>query len=111
MPAEVAEEFMLQYYGGAVSIPAQIVVEHENPVLARGAVVAARRRVELRAAERGDKRRLLDLAERNAKLALEQDKLKTERRRQQRVEALDGLQQALGSTRCRCGSSASTSRT
>ena len=53
-------------------------------------------RVEVRAAERGDKRRLLELAERNAELALEQEKLKAERRRQQRVEALDDLQEELG---------------
>src|SRR5581483_6161860 len=52
--------------------------------------------VEIRAAERGDKRRILELAERNAKLALDQEQLRSERRRQQRVEALDGLQQALG---------------
>jgi excinuclease ABC subunit C len=52
--------------------------------------------VEIRAAERGAKRRILDLAERNARLALDQEKLKAERRRQQRVEALDGLQRALG---------------
>ena len=52
--------------------------------------------VEIRAAERGDKRRILELAERNARLALDQEKLKAERRRQQRVEALDGLQAALG---------------
>ncbi|MBW3653060.1 MAG: hypothetical protein KY433_05590 [Actinobacteria bacterium] len=34
--------------------------------------------------------------ERNAALALDQERLKDERRRQQRVEALDGLQEALG---------------
>ena len=50
----------------------------------------------MRTAERGDKRRILELAERNAQLALDQEKLKAERRRQQRVEALDGLQEALG---------------
>ena len=52
--------------------------------------------VELRAAERGEKRRILELAERNARLALDQERLKSERRRQSRVEALDGLQSALG---------------
>ena len=50
----------------------------------------------MRVAERGDKRRILELAERNALLALDQEKLKAERRRQQRVESLDGLQEALG---------------
>ena len=52
--------------------------------------------MELRAAERGEKRRILELAERNALLALDQERLRSERRRQSRVEALEGLQQALG---------------
>ena len=65
------------------------------PILAE--ILAARRggSVEIRAAERGDKRRILELAERNAQLALDQERLKAERRRQQRVESLDGLQGAL----------------
>jgi excinuclease ABC subunit C len=52
--------------------------------------------VEIRVAERGDKRRILELAERNAALALDQERLKDERRRQRRVAALEGLQKALG---------------
>jgi excinuclease ABC subunit C len=97
--AEVAEEFMLQYYGGAQSIPAQIVVQREvggNEALAAALAQARGGPVELRAAERGDKRRILELAERNALLALDQERLKDERRRQRRVEALEGLQIALG---------------
>jgi excinuclease ABC subunit C len=96
---EVAEEFVLQYYGDQMAIPAQIIVQHElEEREALGAALSDRRgtRVEVRAAERGDKRRILELAERNAKLALDQERMKAERRRQQRVEALDGLQEALG---------------
>ena len=52
--------------------------------------------VEVRAAERGDKRRLRELAERNARLALAQDKLRRERRRRERTEALAELAEALG---------------
>ena len=86
-----------------MSIPPQIIVQAPRSTTRRarprrwpsGAAGA----VELRAAERGDKRRILDLAERNAQLALDQEQLKTERRRQQRVEALDGLQDALGARR------------
>jgi excinuclease ABC subunit C len=97
--AEVGEEFMLQYYGGQSSIPALLVVQQElagRPALA--AALASRRGgpVELRAAERGEKRRILKLAERNAHLALEQEQLRAERRRQGRVDALEGLQQTLG---------------
>ncbi len=100
-PAIVAEEFMLQYYASALSIPALIVVqgtlETGSDLETLGALLAERRGgpVEIRAAERGGKRRILDLAERNARLALDQEKLKAERRRQQRVDALTGLQQAL----------------
>ncbi|MEA2215742.1 MAG: excinuclease subunit [Solirubrobacteraceae bacterium] len=97
-PGEVAEEFMLQYYGAGTSIPALLVVQRE--VGERGALadaLASRRGgpVELRVAERGEKRRILELADRNARLALDQDKLRSERRRQGRVEALEGLQTAL----------------
>jgi excinuclease ABC subunit C len=101
-PAIVAEEFMLQYYASALSIPPLIVVQNtmaEGSALdVLGAILAERRdgAVEIRASERGGKRRILDLAERNARLALDQEKLKSERRRQQRVDALTGLQQALG---------------
>jgi excinuclease ABC subunit C len=51
--------------------------------------------VEVRAAERGEKRRILELAQRNAGLALEEDQLKAERRREHRAQALDGLRVAL----------------
>jgi excinuclease ABC subunit C len=99
--ARASEEFLLQYYASAMSIPALIVVQGE---LAEGselgvlAEMLAERRggpVEIRAAERGGKRRILDLAQRNAQLALDQEKLRSERRRQQRVEALDALKTAL----------------
>src|SRR5829696_3557542 len=100
-PAIVAEEFMLQYYSSTLSIPSLVVVQSalakESELGVLGELLAERRGgpVEIRASERGGKRRILDLAERNARLALDQEKLKTERRRQQRVESLNGLQQAL----------------
>ena len=97
--AEVGEEFMLQYYGGYTSIPALLVVQRgldQRPALADALSSRRGGPVELRAAERGEKRRILELAERNALLALDQERLRSERRRQSRVEALDGLQAVLG---------------
>jgi excinuclease ABC subunit C len=100
-PAIVAEEFMLQYYASSLSIPSLIVVQHDlvegSEMELLGELLAERRGgpVEIRASERGGKRRILDLAERNARLALDQEKLRDERRRQQRVESLTGLQEAL----------------
>ncbi|HYM45332.1 MAG TPA: excinuclease ABC subunit UvrC [Solirubrobacteraceae bacterium] len=99
--AEVAFEFMLQFYAGHLSIPSLIVVQRELAASDPAALAAAleTRRggpVEIRAAARGEKRRMLELAERNARLALDQERLRAERRRQSRVDALEGLQQALG---------------
>ncbi len=100
---EVAEAFILQYYASAMTVPPLLIVQREigtppTPLAALAEALTARRggTVEIRASERGDKLRMLELAERNARLALDQEKLRSERRRQQRVEALDGLQQALG---------------
>ena len=96
---EVAEEFVLQYYASALAIPPQVIVPRGLPDVGVLAEALAERRggpVEVRHAERGDKRRIFELAERNARLALDQDRLRSERRRSRRIEALDGLQRALG---------------
>ena len=96
---EVTEEFIAQYYSAAPAVPRLVVV---GPALrdradVLGEALSARRGgpVEVRVAERGSKRRLRDLAARNATLALAQDKLRQERRRSQRVDALSALQDAL----------------
>jgi len=96
---DVVVEFVNQYYADQMGVPPQVIVQAEVPETEElAAALSARRgaRVEVRSAERGDKRRLLELAERNARLALDGEKLKAERSRQQRVEALDALQEALG---------------
>ncbi|MGC2373725.1 MAG: excinuclease ABC subunit UvrC [Solirubrobacteraceae bacterium] len=96
--AEVAEEFMLQYYGGPTSIPALLVVQPELAGHDALAQALSKRRsgpVRLHASERGDKHRILELAHRNALLALDQERLRDERRHQHRARALEGLQIAL----------------
>jgi excinuclease ABC subunit C len=97
---EVTEQFIAQYYSAAPAVPRLVVV---GPAIRDRADVlsdALRSRrdgsVEVRVAERGDKRRLRELAERNAKLALAQDQLRRERRRQQRVDAIATLADTLG---------------
>src|SRR5439155_634380 len=52
--------------------------------------------VEVRHAERGDKRQVWELALRNARLALDQNRLRSEHRRVQRIESLEALQRILG---------------
>ncbi len=97
--AEVTEEFLAQYYSAAPTVPRLVVV---GPAMRERAgllaeALSARRGgpVEVRVSERGSKRRLRELAERNAVLALAQDKLRQERQRSQRVDALSSLQDAL----------------
>jgi excinuclease ABC subunit C len=96
---EVTEEFLAQYYAAAPSVPRLIVVgealRDRAKVIAEALSAQRGGAVEVRVAERGDKRRLRELAERNAGLALAQDRLRRERRRQQRVDALSELQDAL----------------
>jgi excinuclease ABC subunit C len=96
---EVVEEFVLQYYGTSPAIPPQILVPRSTGNLEAIEDALSDRRgaaVELRHPERGDKRRIFELAQRNARLALDQDRLRSEHRRVQRVEALEMLQAALG---------------
>jgi excinuclease ABC subunit C len=97
---EVAEEFALQYYAHSPAIPPQVIVPRglgRERADALGLLLSQRRNgpVEVRHAERGDKRRIYELAERNARLALDQDRLRSEKRRMQRVEAVESLQKAL----------------
>jgi excinuclease ABC subunit C len=97
---EVAETFLLQYYGAAPAIPGRVIVGPElrgrTDVLAEALSSQRDSQVEVRVASRGDLRRMRELAEKNANLALAQDKLRREHRRQQRVESLSALQDALG---------------
>ncbi|GIK77537.1 MAG: UvrABC system protein C [Actinomycetes bacterium] len=97
---EVAEQFLAQYYSASPTVPPLVVVGPElasrTGLLAEALSDRRGAAVEVRAAERGDKRRLRELAERNAKLALAEDGLRRERRRRQRTEALAGLAEALG---------------
>jgi excinuclease ABC subunit C len=98
--AEVTEEFIGQYYSASPSMPRTIIVgpELRDRVGVIAEALSERRGspVEVRAAERGDKRRLRELAERNARLALDQDRLRREHRRTRRVESLASLGEALG---------------
>jgi excinuclease ABC subunit C len=92
------EAFCLEYYGSAPSIPPLIVVPPDAGKLAgleeflsdlRGT------KVEVRPARRGEKRRLQELAQQNAELALESDSMRSERTRLRRIEALEELREQL----------------
>jgi excinuclease ABC subunit C len=94
----VLESFALEYYGSAPSVPPQIVVPREaGDTSALAEFLSERRgaRVEVRAAERGEKRRLQELATENARHALESEVQQSELKRLRRVEALEELREVL----------------
>ncbi len=97
-PLEVLESFCIEYYSAASSLPPQILVPRGLGDLStlEGFLTNVRgSRVELRAPERGEKRRLQELAQRNAELALSSDTLVAETKRLKRVEALEELREVL----------------
>ncbi|MFN8188281.1 MAG: excinuclease ABC subunit UvrC [Gaiellales bacterium] len=97
-PATLIEAFCLEYYGAAPSVPPLIVVPPAAGMLsALEEVLSARRgsRVEVRAAQRGEKRRLQELAQHNAELALQNEELTSQRRQLRRIEALEELREVL----------------
>ncbi len=96
--ATMLEAFVLEYYGSAPSVPPQIVVPREvgeTSVLAEFLTERRGSRVEVRSPERGEKRRLQELATQNARLALESAHAAVEQTRLRRVEALEELREAL----------------
>jgi excinuclease ABC subunit C len=96
--AAVLEAFALEYYGSAPSIPPQLIVPADTgDTAALEQFLSERRgsRVEVRSPERGEKKRLQDLAAQNARVALEADVVQAEQKRLRRVEALEELREAL----------------
>jgi len=94
----IIESFFLEYYGNAPSVPPQIIVPHDSGDLSAVAELLSERRgsrVEIRVAERGEKRRLQELADENARHALAGAQAQSEQRRARRVEALEELREAL----------------
>jgi excinuclease ABC subunit C len=94
----ILESFGLEYYGSAPSVPPQIVVPPEAGDLSALAEVLSEHRgakVEIRVAERGEKKRLQELAAENARHALESEAVQSEQRRLRRIEALEELREAL----------------
>src|SRR5919112_1422599 len=94
----ILESFCLEYYGSAPSVPPQIVVPRDaGDTSALSEFLSERRgsRVEVRAAERGEKRRLQDLASENASHALASESHQSELKRLRRVEGLEELREGL----------------
>ncbi len=96
---EVFERFVAEYYGSAATLPAELIIPGgiaDASSLSGFLQTLRGAKIEVRHAERGDKRRLQDLADRNARLALAHERLREERSRERRYGALTSLEENLG---------------
>ena len=96
--ARVALSFVPQYYGTA-TVPREVLVQADEPeelqTLSEHLSGLRGTRVEVRRPQRGDKRRILEMAERNAELGLEHERALDEARRNKVASTLDGLREDL----------------
>ena len=98
-PAEVLGSFLRQHYAAATTFPPEIVVPEAIPDAATFVTFAEEKRgtqVQLHVPQRGKKRRLIELAVRNAENALEQERVRWLADRGKTATALGELQLALG---------------
>src|SRR5262245_48273910 len=94
----ILESFCVEHYGSAPAVPPQVIVPpdiSDTDALASFLGDLRGARVEVRAPQRGEKRRLAELAEENARLALLHDATAAEQKRQRRIEALEELRESL----------------
>src|ERR687895_885834 len=100
VPAEsVALSFIPQYYDTA-AVPREVLVQAEGPekeLAMRADYLSELRgtRVEVRRPARGDKRRILEMAVRNAELGLEHERVLEEARRSKVASTLDAVREEL----------------
>jgi excinuclease ABC subunit C len=96
---DVALQFVPQYYGSA-AVPREVLIqsddrEEELHTLADHLSELRGTRVEVRRPMRGDKRRILEMAVRNAEFGLEHERALDEARRNRVASTLDGLREEL----------------
>ena len=94
----ILEAFVLEYYGGTPSTPPEVLVPPEiADTEALSDFLSERRgsRVVVRTPQRGEKRRLIELAAENAGLALEADAAVRAAAKSKRIAALEELREVL----------------
>jgi excinuclease ABC subunit C len=94
----ILEAFVFEYYGGTPSTPPEVLVPPEiADTEALSEFLSERRgsRVVVRTPQRGEKRRLIELAAENAGLALEADAAVREAAKSKRIAALEELREVL----------------
>ncbi len=96
-PSYVLEEFIKNFYGGTAFIPKTIYVSHcsDVEILEQWLSLKKEHKVTIKIPQKGEKRKTLDMVEKNASHALEMFKLKHKVDRELNEVALTELQEAL----------------
>ncbi|MFA0814956.1 MAG: excinuclease ABC subunit UvrC [Anaerofustis sp.] len=92
--ADVLASFMTQYYATGSYIPREIAVPFdpsESDLIARMLGELRGTKVEIHVPQKGDKKRLLDLAQKNAQMNIDIRKSKEERKKTEKMAALEEI--------------------
>ena len=97
--ADIVQGFIKQYYSGTPFLPAQIHIPYaidDAQALEKWLSEKAGRKVEIKAPQKGRKEKMVELAARNAKIVLDQDREKVKREEMRTKGAVSEISKMLG---------------
>lgn len=97
--AEILSSFIKQFYAGTPYIPAQLMLQEEiedQEVIEEWLTRRREHKVYLRVPKKGQKEKLVELAQKNAQLVLEKDKERLKREEGRTIGAVKELERLLG---------------
>jgi len=97
--SQIVTDFVKQFYGGTPFLPKEILVPEvleEEALIQEWLSTKSGHKVSLTVPKRGEKHKLVDLAERNAALILSQDREKVKREEARTIGAVRQLEELLG---------------
>lgn len=97
--SQILNSFVKQFYAGTPFVPHEIWIQEEledGPVIERFLTGRRGQRVKLIVPQKGDKERLVELAEKNARMVLSQDKEKIKREELRTIGAMNQIGEWIG---------------
>lgn len=97
--SQILNSFVKQFYAGTPFVPHEIWIQEEledGPVIERFLTGRRGQRVKLIVPKKGDKERLVELAEKNARMVLSQDKEKIKREELRTIGAMNQIGEWIG---------------
>ena len=100
-PAQLMSQFIKQFYAGTPFIPGMLLLQHEveegeQELLERWLTGKRGQKVVIRVPQKGEKARLMEMAEKNATIILRQDQEKIKREEKRTIGAVKELEELLG---------------